>query len=241
MSLTTNSSPASRAERADTIASTAPTTRTPRRDWRSMALVAGGLLFAIGNLLHPLQHSDDAYEAATWHAAHLTIFFSLPLLVLGMPALHRCLGAHVGRGLASYSVLASVVGLIGIGPGTIIEAFVAPTIGHEAMEHLESGGMGVINAIFGFAFLSGTIALGWAAHRARLRPRWSGPTIVGGAVALVAVMEATSATAGVVVITATALYGLALAALAPRASAVDLGSALVVGRRITRGWQRPPA
>lgn len=216
MSLITNPTPASQTDRAGAIASTDSPTRTPRRSWQSISLVAGGLLFAIGNVLHPLQHSDDAYEAATWQAAHLTIFFSLPLLVLGMPALYRSLGARVGRRLASYSVLASVIGLIGIGPGTIIEAFVAPAIGHEAMEHLESGGMGVVNALFGFAFLSGTIALGWAAHRARLRPRWAGPTIVGGAVALLAVMDATSAAAGVVIITATALYGLALAALAPK-------------------------
>ena len=50
-------------------------------------------------------------------------------------------------------------------------------IGHEAMEQLESGGMGAVDAICGLAFIGGAIALGWAAHRARLRPRWAGPAM----------------------------------------------------------------
>jgi hypothetical protein len=105
---------------------------TTSRDWQRLSLIAGGVLFAVGNLLHPLQHNDAAYQSATWEAAHLTIFFSLPLLVLGLPVLHRSLAARIGRRLSAFSVAASVVGLIGIAPGTVIEAFVAPAIGHAA-------------------------------------------------------------------------------------------------------------
>lgn len=216
MSVTTSSSPSTRGGRPEAIESAASSSPTARRDWQAIALVSGGLLFAVGNLLHPLQHNDAAYDAPTWEAAHLTIFASLPLLVLGMPALYRRLVARAGRRLALGAVVATVIGLIGIAPGTIIEAFVAPTLGHEGMEQLESGGMGVVNAICGVAFLGGTIALGWAVHNARLRPRWAGPAIIGGAVALLAVMNATSSTAGVVIIVATALYGVALAALAAK-------------------------
>ena len=189
----------------------------PSRDWQRVSLAAGGMLFAIGNLLHPLQHNDAAYESATWEAAHLTIFFSIPLLVLGMPVLHRLLSARIGRRLSAFSVAASVVGLIGIAPGTIIETFVAPMIGHEAMQHLESGGMGAVNALLGGFYLGGTIALGWAVRKAKLRPRWAGPSLALSAVVLVAVMSSTSAAAGVVIIAATVVYGLALSALAARA------------------------
>src|SRR5690349_1173021 len=144
-----------------------------RRDWRWTALASGGVLFAVGNLLHPLEHNDAAYDSATWEAAHLTIFVSLPLLILGLPALSRLLAGRVPRRLATIAVAASIVGLVGIAPGTIIEAFVAPTIGSHAMEELESGGMGVVNGLLGSAYLGGTIALGWAIRRAQVGPRWA--------------------------------------------------------------------
>jgi hypothetical protein len=38
------------------------------------SLGVGGFLFSLGNLLHPLQHSDAAYHAMTWGAAHLVVF-----------------------------------------------------------------------------------------------------------------------------------------------------------------------
>ncbi len=188
-----------------------------RPDWQRVSLGLGGLMFAVGNLLHPLEHNDDAYHSTTWKAAHLTIFFSIPLLVLGLPVLHRLLIERVGRRLSTFAVAASVAGLIGIAPGTVIEAFVAPVIGHEAMEELESGGMGAASAILAIAYLSGTLCLGWAVTRSKLRPRWAGPALAGEAIVLLGVMSATGPIAGVVVISATALYGLSLSALAIRA------------------------
>ena len=201
----------------DTITSEPSVAASGRRDWQRISLFAGGILFAVGNLLHPLEHSDAAYHSATWQAAHLTIFFSIPLLVLGLPYLHRRLTTRISPRLATVAVAASVVGLIGIGPGTIIEAFVAPMIGHHAMEELESGGMGAVNGLLGVAYLGGTIALGWAVSRAKLRPRWAGPSLIVSAVVMLGVMSATGPAAGVVIIAATVLYGLALAALAVKA------------------------
>ena len=188
-----------------------------RRDWQRMSLFAGGIMFAIGNLLHPLEHKDAAYETATWEAAHLTIFFSLPLLVLGLPYLHRRLAAHTDSRLATFAVAASMAGLIGIAPGTIIETFVAPMIGHEAMTELESGGMGAVNALLGGFYLGGTIALGWVVRRCKLRPRGAGTSLIVSAVVLLGVMTATGPVAGAVVITATMIYGIALSALAVKA------------------------
>ena len=199
------------------VESDRPLPATRGRDWQRIALAVGGVAFAIGNLLHPLEHSGAAYEASTWQAAHLTMFFSLPLLVLGLPVLHRQLAGRVSRPLASIPVVASVIGLIGIAPGTIIEAFVAPTVGHEAMQALESGGMGVVNGIMGTAYLGGTIALGWAIRRAKVGPRWVGPSLMASAAVLLGVMGATGPAAGVVIITATMVYGLALSVLAARA------------------------
>ena len=188
-----------------------------RSDWQRISLFVGGVAFAVGNLLHPLEHNDAAYHSATWQAAHLTIFFSLPLLVLGLPVLARRLMASNRAPLGVFAVAASVVGLIGIAPGTVIEAFVAPMIGHHAMEDLEAGGLGTVNAILGCAYLGGTLSLGWALTRAALRPRWAGPSMLLGAVVLLGVMSATGPAAGVVIISATVFYGLALSALAVKA------------------------
>ncbi len=190
-----------------------------RGDWQRVSLFAGGIAFTVGNLLHPLEHKEAAYHSATWQAAHLTIFLSIPLLVLGLPYLHRRLTAtgRVSPLLATVGVYASMAGLIGIAPGTIIEAFVAPMIGHAAMEELESGGMAMVNGLLGAAYLGGTIALGRAVSKAKLPPRWAGPSLIVGAVVLLGIMSATGPAAGVVIITATALYGLALAALAVKA------------------------
>ncbi|WP_421118616.1 hypothetical protein ACE2AJ_14765 [Aquihabitans daechungensis] len=202
---------------ATTSSPTAASDAGGRRDWQRISLFTGGILFAIGNLLHPLEHSEAAYHAATWKAAHLTIFFSIPFLVLGLPSLHRKLMARVPSKLATIAVASSVAGLIGIAPGCIIEAFVAPMIGHEAMTSLESGGMGVVNAVLGVAYLGGTITLGWAVRRAELRPRGAGTSLIASAVVLLGVMGATGPAAGVVVISATVVYGGALAALAAKA------------------------
>jgi hypothetical protein len=82
---------------------------------------------------------------------------------------------------------------------------------------LESGGMGIVNGLLGGFYLGGTIALGWAVRKAKLRPRWTGPALAISAVVLVAVMSSTSAAAGLVIIAATTVYGLSLTALAARA------------------------
>jgi hypothetical protein len=203
-------------ETVDTITSGSSVRTSIHRDWQRTSLFASGIMFAVGNLLHPLEHSDAAFHAATWQAAHLMIFFSIPLLVLGLPSLHRRLATRISPTLATVAVAASVAGLIGIGPGAVIETFVAPTIGHHAMEELESGGMGMVNALLGVAYLGGTIALGWAVNRAGLRPRWAGRSLIVSAVVLLGVMSATGPAAGVVIISATVLYGAALAALAVR-------------------------
>ena len=80
------------------------------------------------------------------------------------------------------------------------------------MEELESGGMAVVNGLLGAAYLGGTIALGRAVSKAKLRPRWAGPSLIVGAVVLLGVMSATGPAAGVVIITATVVYGVALSA-----------------------------
>jgi hypothetical protein len=187
------------------------------RTWQARLLIAGGVVFAAGNALHPLEHTDAAYRAPTWEAAHLVILASIPLLVLGLPAVHRLLRGRVADRLALLPVVAVMVGLIGIAPGAVIETFVAPRIGTAAMEDLASGGMGVIDAAFGVAFLGGSLALGWALRRSGLRPAWAGSALMAAAVVLLVSMGLTGPVGGVVIIAATIAYGGVLATLGTRA------------------------
>jgi hypothetical protein len=71
------------------------TPHSARRSWQASSLVGGGVLFAVGNALHPLEHNDAAFGSPTWEAAHLLILASIPLLVLGLPVVHRMLRGRV--------------------------------------------------------------------------------------------------------------------------------------------------
>jgi len=110
-----------------------------------------------------------------------------------------------------------MVGLIGIAPGAVIEAFVAPRVGNAAMDELASGGMGIVDAVFGVAFLGGSLALGYALRQAGVRPRWAGPALMVIAGVLLVSMGLTGPVGGGVIISATIAYGSALAILGLRA------------------------
>jgi hypothetical protein len=177
------------------------------------ALVAGGVLFAVGNLLHPLQHDDEAYRQATWEAAHLVILASIPLLLLAIPALHEALRRRgAGRTSVAAAVLA-VVGYVGMAGGMAAEAFVAPKLGHEGMKDLESGGFGLVTAMLGMCWVASLVPLFFALRQARFGGagvRWP---LVAVFVLLLGASSSTSEAAGVVIITATAGFGLVAAVL----------------------------
>jgi hypothetical protein len=187
------------------------------RTWQHRCLIAGGVLFALGNALHPLEHDDAAYRTATWEASHLIILAALPLLVFGLPVVHARLRERVSEPLALLPVIAAIVGLIGLAPGLVIETFVAPEIGHEAMSALERGGMGALNAVFGLALLGGSLSLAWAARRGRLAPSWAAPVLLVATAVLILSMGLTGPLGGAVIIAGTVAYGLAVAAFGTNA------------------------
>ena len=107
-----------------------------------------------------------------------------------------------------------MAGLIGIAPGTIIETFVAPMIGHHAMKELESGGMGRSTRSSGAPTSAArSPSGGWSAGPSCAR-EGAGTSLIVGAVVLLGMMTATGPAAGVVIIVSTMIYGIALSALA---------------------------
>ncbi|NUT32977.1 MAG: hypothetical protein HOV79_07870 [Hamadaea sp.] len=119
----------------------------------------GAVLFAAGNLLHPLRHDAAAYTTATWEAAHLTFALGGLLLAAGLPLLVALGGVVRPNGLVVASMTVAAVAFAGFGPGAWFEAFVAPLPG-GVREQLEAGPGGTVNAVLGFAWLAGTLVYG---------------------------------------------------------------------------------
>jgi hypothetical protein len=177
------------------------------------ALGAGGLLFSLGNLLHPLQHIDAAHHAPTWTVAHLAIFFSLPLLLIGLPSLEGALRAHGAGAISRAAVWLAVVGVIGMAPGLLAEAYLAPELGQAAMQHLDATGFGVVGGLLSMAWVASSLVQAAACQRARFGPAWA--RVVLAVVAMALLFGAVPGPlGGVVIILATAAYGASVAALA---------------------------
>jgi hypothetical protein len=176
------------------------------------ALGGGGLLFSLGNLLHPLQHVDAAYRAPTWAIAHLAIFFSLPLLLVGLPSLGHALQARGASHLGRAAVWLAIVGLIGMAPGLLAEAYIAPEVGQAAMEHLDATGFGVVGGLLSMAWVASSLVLAVACQRGRFGPSWARGilAVVAGALLFGAVPGPVG---GMIIILATAAYGVSVAAL----------------------------
>jgi hypothetical protein len=184
--------------------------------WRAVgawALVAGGLVFALGNILHPLEHNDDAYQAVTWEAAHLLIFLSLPLLALGLPGLAVELQRRGMGALALAGLVLSVIGMFAIAPGLLAEAYLAPMLGSQTMERIEGSGFGAVSGLLSLAWVLALIPLAIAGYCARFGPRWVHALLILVSVALLVVGGMTGPVAGGAIIAATAAYGGAVAML----------------------------
>jgi hypothetical protein len=177
------------------------------------ALTTGGLLFAVGNLLHPLEHNDAAYGATTWEAAHVAIFLSLPLLLLGFPALGGALERRGAGLLAPAAAVLTVIGIVGMAPGLLVEAFIAPAVGHEAMRRFEAIGFGAVGGLLALAWVVSSIPLAVACYRARFGPRWVPASLVAVSLALLFAGALPGPVGGAIIIAATAAYGVSIAAL----------------------------
>jgi hypothetical protein len=175
------------------------------------ALVAGGLLFAVGNLLHPLDHSVESQAKGTWEAAHIIFTIGAMILVMGLPALFQRQAERAGKlGLVAFVFL--TLGLLGtVIPGGFFEAFVVNEVGESGKEAVEDGAGGAFLGIFGLIYMVGTLLFGIATYRARVFPRVAGAAIAVSAVWLFAVGAGESKMAGAAIIAGTAVWGLAFA------------------------------
>ncbi|GAB7193236.1 hypothetical protein NUM3379_39450 [Kineococcus sp. NUM-3379] len=188
-----------------------PDHRAGRR-LRALCVVAGGLLFAAGNLAHPLEHSDAAELSPLWGPAHVTFAAGGLLVAAGIGSVSALLRssrvAQVGTGLVW---LAMVL----MSPSAFLETFVAPHVGHDTSHTIESAAIGV-TALTALSLFVGHVLLAVGGLRARALPRPVAAALLAGVAVLVA-GPGLPGPDGVAVITGTVLLGLGLAGVGLRA------------------------
>lgn len=186
--------------------SPAPVDRRPGDAWKAMSLVVGGVLFAVGNALHPLEHDADAPEAATWVVSHLVFGSGGLFIAAGLGVLaHRFRSSRTAlAGLAT-----TWVGMALLPVSSVAEAYVRPLMGHEGYHAFEEAAIG-FSAPAGIATLLGPVLLAVVALRRRLLPPVVSIALVGMTVGLL-VSPALPAE-GYGVIPGTVVFGLGVAA-----------------------------
>ena len=137
----------------------------PSPSLRGLAVAAGGVLFAAGNALHPLEHNEEAHQAATWVAAHVTFGAGAVLIAAGAGAL----AARLARSrVATIGLSVLWVGLVLIPVGGYTEAYVAPAM-HHGFAAVEQATLW-FSALAGTATLLGPLLIAVGALRSRLLP-----------------------------------------------------------------------
>ncbi|MGR7026386.1 hypothetical protein [Geodermatophilus sp. URMC 62] len=137
----------------------------PSPSLRGLAVTAGGVLFAAGNALHPMEHSEAAHQAATWVAAHVTFGAGAVLVAAGAGALAARLAPSR---VATIGLAVLWVGLVLIPVGSYTEAYVAPAM-HSGFAAVEQATLW-FSALAGTATLLGPLLVAVGALRSRLLP-----------------------------------------------------------------------
>jgi hypothetical protein len=175
-----------------------------------VALVIGGLLFTIGNLMHPLDHSAESHQVARWTAAHATFMTGSFGMLLGLPALYVRQSARSGvLGLVAFTMF--FIGTASILGGSWFEAFGVPVLDEAAIHEVEHGPGVPYNAVTGIMYLVGQVLFAVTMFRARKEGRPATLAFLAASIVLVPMMGFTGDIAGMLIIGATAVIGVALA------------------------------
>jgi hypothetical protein len=181
---------------------------------------AGGVLFAAGNLLHPLEHTDQAEASPTWEAAHLLFGLGAVLLCAALPRLAGPLGT--GK-LARVSTAMVWAAMLLVPVGAYFEVYVAPTLSEAAVKDIESSAI-AFWSVSSLLFILGSVLFGVAAFRVRA---WTLPVraaLVAGPLLLMAA-PGLPGVDGIWIIAGTTILGLGLAATAlPPAESSEHGA-----------------
>ena len=143
--------------------------------WTGAALMAAGILFAVGIAIHPADEFAN-FSSAAWAQAHWLVASAAILSLFGLTGLYvRWLGSQGALGVAAYVL--STIGFALVVFAALLEGAVVPPIAASAQgaETLLSMDGPVFSGSFGLVFLSllatfglGGLLLGWTLYQGKL-------------------------------------------------------------------------
>ncbi|SHN44025.1 hypothetical protein SAMN05443668_11022 [Cryptosporangium aurantiacum] len=173
---------------------------------RALAVVAGGVLFALGNALHPWEHNEAALTYPTWVLSHLTFAAGALLIAAGSGALAQRLApsrvALVGLGLLW-------LGMVLMPVGAYAEAYVAPAVDQDVFAGIEESAA-ILNVVYALPVLLGPLLIAFGTLRHRLLPVWVSLALQGTLIG--AVLGPALPKEGYGIIPGTVVFGFAIAA-----------------------------
>lgn len=158
--------------------------------WSGPITVLGGLLYALGALLHPVGEGVAAVSDPNWVPAHLVYWVSIILLHLGLVGLYAHQAEKAGR-LGVVGFVLAFAGTALVGSIVLAAATLTPLIAAETPGVFEQATTlpGFLVPVFVLGFGLGYVLFGVATMRAGVLPRWSGLLVAVG-VTLFVIAEA---------------------------------------------------
>ncbi|GAA0273178.1 hypothetical protein [Cryptosporangium japonicum] len=178
----------------------------PTTDLRALAVTAGGVLFAIGNAMHPWEHDEAALTYPTWAGAHVVFAAGAVLVAAGLGALRQRLArskaAVVGLGFLWVALVLMPV-------SSYAEAYVAPAVGRDGFTAIEESTV-LFGLVSGLPLLIGPLLIVFGALRHKLLPLWITLSFLGTTLGLV--LAPAVPKEGYAIIPGTVIFGLGIAA-----------------------------
>jgi len=161
--------------------------------WCGLALLVGGVLYAINGLFHLDNNNPQSVFSPLWLPLQLVITTFYALSVLGLIGLHLRQKDKAGR-LGLIGIVLAVIGSAVTFITSLGFAFAIPAVAAQQaepqppVELIGSSGplawIGVLVLVFIFAFVPGYILTGIATARAGVLPRWAGILLSLGMIVL---------------------------------------------------------
>src|SRR6266699_2392177 len=145
--------------------------------WSGLALMIGGILGAVGLVIHPLSETASDVAGSLWVPAHLLAFVSTIPLIFGLVGLYARQAEEAGRsGLLGFAL--TLIGAISEGMELLwIEVIIFPFLvanDPALYDSLRSSSAYLVALALSFLlFFGGWITFGAAMVRAAVLPRWT--------------------------------------------------------------------
>jgi hypothetical protein len=161
--------------------------------WSGLALLVGGLLYAINGFFHLNNNDPQVTFSPLWLPIQIIITIFYLLDILGLIGLHSYQKDKAGL-LGVIGVVLAIIGsaltfIASIGFAFVIPAVTAQQAAPQSPSELISSTgqlawIGILVLAWIFAFIPGHILIGISTIRAGVLPRWAGVLVVAGMISV---------------------------------------------------------